>query len=344
MPLRGSGCILMSPQDRQVRIFDSREHQGTEPWAYNQALGGPNAGRYLHVDWPCEIYYKREFPCIDRSQPDFEDPQDMFNSYDSPEEASNLVVAELHNHDIVLSDRPSSTVDPGCYIKYEFQSAYLLRDPRPSRQDTTVGYRRFVTFVFGTVDHLEMTSVRPGGTGKRPHSKANAKTLMQAVQDQRALLQREEQIRQILEQADDAVTAGRYEDAIAYYTQAKKIDVENSVSLTARFERAQALKEQFQRVRTLSEQAAQARGRGDLTMAQMLLEQASQLGEKNTALCNAHSIILRDIRRREEEGIRIEDLLRCAREEYDARKYTEAIAQCAKRRRSTRRTVRCSSC
>lgn len=150
------------PQDGQVRIFDSREHQGTEQWAYNQALGGPNAGRYLHFDWPCEIYYKREFPCIDRSQPDFEDPQDIFNSYDSPEEASNLVVAELHNHDIVLSDRPSSTVDPGCYIKYEFQSAYLLRDPRPTRRDTTIGYRRFVTFVFGTVDHLEMTSVRPG--------------------------------------------------------------------------------------------------------------------------------------------------------------------------------------
>jgi serine/threonine-protein kinase len=157
-------------------------------------------------------------------------------------------------------------------------------------------------------------------------SNASAKTLMQEVQDQLTQLQRGEQIRQILEQAEDAVASQQYDDAITYYTQAKKLDVEGSSALTERIEQVQGLKEKFQQVRSLSEQASEARRRGDLTMAQDLLEQALELDEKNTNLRNAHSIILREIRR-QQEGIKIEDLLKSAREEYGTRRYTEAIAR-----------------
>jgi len=154
---------------------------------------------------------------------------------------------------------------------------------------------------------------------------ASAKTLMQDVQEQLNHLQRGEQIRQILEQAEDAVASQHYEDAISYYMQAKKLDTEGAFALTGRLEQMQALKEQYQQVRALSEQASEARKRGDLTQAQNLLEQALQLDEKNTNLRNAHSIILREIKRKQ-EGIKIEDLLKNAREEYSTRKYTEAIA------------------
>lgn len=157
-------------------------------------------------------------------------------------------------------------------------------------------------------------------------SNARAKALMQEVQDQLNQLQRGEQLRQILEQAEDAVASQRYEDAIAHYEQAKKLDVEGTLGLSERLEQVKALKEQFFQVRTLSEQAGEARRRGDLTAAQNLLEQALQLDEKNTGLRGAHSILLREIRRKE-EGAKVEDLLRSAREEYSARKYTEAIAK-----------------
>ena len=157
-------------------------------------------------------------------------------------------------------------------------------------------------------------------------SNTDAKTLMQDVQDQLNQLQRGEQVRQMVEQAEDAVASRRYEEAIDYYTQAKKLDVDGSFALTARLDQAQVLKEQFQRVRSLSEQASEARSRGDLTTAQNLLEQALQLDEMNTALRNAHSIILREIKRKQ-DGVRVEDLLKSAREEYSTRRYTEAIAR-----------------
>jgi len=153
----------------------------------------------------------------------------------------------------------------------------------------------------------------------------NTKALLQEVQDQLIQMQRGEQFRQILGQAEDAVASQQYDDAITYFTQAKQLDVEGSSDLTARIEQVRALQERLQQVRSLSEQASEARRRGDLTMAQNLLEKALQLDEKNTNLRNAYSIILREIKRKQEE-IKIEDLLKSAREECSTRRYTEAIA------------------
>jgi hypothetical protein len=114
----------------------------------------------LHLDWPVQIYYRREFPCIDRATPGFSDDE-LGSEYDDPADCPNLINAELANHDVVIWDRPACSLAPGKYVKYEFQSAYLLRDPRPGRRDEQIGYRRFVVFVYGTVDHLEMTQTRP---------------------------------------------------------------------------------------------------------------------------------------------------------------------------------------
>lgn len=153
-----------------------------------------------------------------------------------------------------------------------------------------------------------------------------ARTLMQELQDQLNQLQRGEQLRQVLEQAESAITARRYEDAVTYYLQAQKLDVDRSSSVTERLQQAQALKDQFQRVRALSLQASEARSRGDLTMAQNLLAEALQIDDKNTDLRNAHSIILREIKRKE-DMFKVEELLRKAREECATRNYTEAIVR-----------------
>ena len=154
----------------------------------------------------------------------------------------------------------------------------------------------------------------------------NTRILLQEVQDQLNHLQRGEQLRQILGQAEDAVASQQYDDAITYFTQAKKLDAEGSSDLTARIEKVEALQARLQQVRSLAEQASEARKRGDLTMAKNLLERALKLDENNTNLRNAHSIILREIKRKQ-EGIKIEDLLKSAREEYSARRYTDAIAR-----------------
>jgi hypothetical protein len=143
---------------REKETINLSEDHGTEPWACGP--GNVNTGRFLHLDWPVQIYYRREFPCIDRATPGFSDDE-LFSEYDDPAGCTNLIKAELANHDVVLWDRPACSLAPGEYVKYEFQSAYLLRDPRPGRQDEQIGYRRFVVFVYGTVDHLEMTQTRP---------------------------------------------------------------------------------------------------------------------------------------------------------------------------------------
>jgi eukaryotic-like serine/threonine-protein kinase len=155
-------------------------------------------------------------------------------------------------------------------------------------------------------------------------SHADVRLLMQDVQDQIGHLQRGEQLRQVVEQAGDAVESKRYDEAIAFYEQAAKLDLENTCGLTERIEAARASKEQAQRVRTLWDQANEARSRGDLTMAEELLGQAVRIDEKSTDLRNAHSIVLREVRHRD-QGRRVEKLLQRAREEYSGRRYTEMI-------------------
>lgn len=155
-------------------------------------------------------------------------------------------------------------------------------------------------------------------------SNAGARLLMQDVQDQLGNMQRGEQLRQVVEQAEDAVESQHYDEAIAFYKQAAKLDLENVYGLTERIEVARARKEQTQSVRTLWDQAREARSRGDLTMAEELLGQAVRIDEKSTDLRNAHFIVLREIRRRE-EGRRVEGLLQRAREQYSGKRYTEMI-------------------
>ncbi|HTZ90679.1 MAG TPA: protein kinase [Alloacidobacterium sp.] len=155
---------------------------------------------------------------------------------------------------------------------------------------------------------------------------ATARMLMQQVQEQLSQLQRGEQLRQLLEQAGEALTARRFDDAITFYSQAAKLDSDNAHSVAERLEEAQAQKAQVLRVRSLWEQASEARRRGNLTAAQNLIEQALEIDENSTDLRNAYSIVLREIRNKE-QSMQVENLLTAAREEYNARHYTEAIAR-----------------
>lgn len=153
-----------------------------------------------------------------------------------------------------------------------------------------------------------------------------AKLLLQEVQDNLNLLQRSEQVRQVLEQAEEAAAKRQFDDAITFFSQAAQLDREKAFDITAKLEQVRMLKDQAQRGRFLWEQANDARSKGDLTQAEQFLSEALRLDEKSTDLRNARSIVLREIKRRQ-DAAQVEELVSSAREEYSARRYTEAIAQ-----------------
>ena len=160
-------------------------------------------------------------------------------------------------------------------------------------------------------------------------SNADAKSLIHDVQTRLSQLQRGEQLRQIAEQAQTALSDRRWDDAIAFYQQAMKLDLEDALGLGERLQSAQEQKRQQQQLVALREQANEARKQGDLTQAQQYLKQALAIDERNTDLRNAHAVILREIERRQ-RGLHVEEHLQSARESYGAQQYTEAITHLRK--------------
>jgi serine/threonine-protein kinase len=154
----------------------------------------------------------------------------------------------------------------------------------------------------------------------------DAKALAVEVQERMNELQRSEQLRQLVEQAQSALEARRWEDAALFFEQAQGLDTEDTYDISRRLREVQEEKEQQQKLVALWEQASDARRRGDLTGAQELLSEALRIDARSTDLRNAYSVVVREIRRKQ-EAARVADLLRGARESYTMRRYTEAIAQ-----------------
>jgi predicted Ser/Thr protein kinase len=155
---------------------------------------------------------------------------------------------------------------------------------------------------------------------------AEVKALMTDVQDRLSHLQRGEQLRQFFEQAQNAQAERRWDDAIAGFQQAQKLDLENVFEIEERLQKVQDQRRQQQKVAALWKQANEARSHGDLSGAQEYLGQALRIDEHSTDLRNAYAMILREIRRRQQE-LQVEELLRSARQSYGNRQYTEAIAR-----------------
>ncbi len=104
------------------------------------------------------------------------------------------------------------------------------------------------------------------------------------------------------------------------------MDLENAYGLEGQLQQTQEARQQAQKVAALCEQAQEARSRGDLTGAQEFLGQALRMDENSTDLRNAYSIVLREVKRRQ-EAERVTGMLQAAREDYSTRRYSEAIAR-----------------
>ncbi len=153
----------------------------------------------------------------------------------------------------------------------------------------------------------------------------DAKILLSDVQDRLSYLQRGEQLRQIIAQAEDAANGRRWNDAIAFYQQARKLDAGDTFNLGERIDEAQQKKVLQVRVLELCTQAEEARVLGDLAKAQDYLGQALKADSRSTEVRNAYSDVLREVKHKQQQ-FQVEELLKIAQEESDQGKYTKAIA------------------
>lgn len=150
-----------------------------------------------------------------------------------------------------------------------------------------------------------------------------ARQLLGVVQQNLARLQRAEQIKQLLAEADEAVASSRYLEALNALDQATKLDPEN-VELVARIEQVRDKKQRADEVAGLMTQAQSLRDRGDWTGAINVLEKALRLDKDNAAIRSAHVEVSRQAKQAAQQQ-QVKELLGRARQEYTARRFTQAI-------------------
>jgi serine/threonine-protein kinase len=149
------------------------------------------------------------------------------------------------------------------------------------------------------------------------------KKLLREVQEKVSKQQKTVQLRQLLVEADEAVLAQHYAEALEIYTQAASIDRDNP-DLAAKIENARALKDKADKVAAYLEQARVARKRNDYVAASELIDQAIDLDDRNTDLRNERARILQEAERASKERAR-RQFSDAAKGQLAVRQFTEAI-------------------
>ncbi len=162
---------------------------------------------------------------------------------------------------------------------------------------------------------LQLVRIDPQHTG--------ARQLLGVVQQNLARLQRAEQVRQLVAEADEAVASSRYPEALNALDQAIKLDPEN-VELATRLEEIRQRKQRADEVAGLMTQAEGLRERGDLTGAIKVVERALKLDQDSTAIRAIHAELARQAKQAAQQQ-QVKELLGKARHEYTARRFTQAI-------------------
>jgi serine/threonine protein kinase len=147
--------------------------------------------------------------------------------------------------------------------------------------------------------------------------------MLRDVQDRLARQQKSEQVRQTLNQAEEAVLGQRYVEALDLYKQAQRIDP-NSHGITEKIEHVQGLKTKVDKIAALQQQARDARQRSDFTAASKLIEQALQLDERNTDLRNERAGIVQEMERQAKDGTR-RRLMDVGKASLSSRDFTGAL-------------------
>jgi eukaryotic-like serine/threonine-protein kinase len=162
---------------------------------------------------------------------------------------------------------------------------------------------------------LQLVRIDPQHTG--------ARQLLGIVQQNLALLQRAEQIRQLIAEAEEAAASDRYAEALASLDQALQL-APNHEEAKSRLQSVKEKKQRYDELTTLMTQADSLRERGDWTGALKVAEKALQLGQQDTKVRALYTEISRQAKLAAQQN-QIRELMGKARIEVSARRFTEAI-------------------
>ena len=162
---------------------------------------------------------------------------------------------------------------------------------------------------------LQLVRIEPQHTG--------ARQLLVVVQQNLARLQRAEQVRQLVAEADEALASARYTAAMGSLDQALQLDPDND-DLKRRLDSARKQKQRADEIAALMTQAESLRERGDWTGAIQVAGKALKLDETNTAIRFTVDELNRQAKLAAQQQ-QVRELLGKAREEYSARRFTRAI-------------------
>jgi tetratricopeptide (TPR) repeat protein len=150
-----------------------------------------------------------------------------------------------------------------------------------------------------------------------------ARQLIAQVQQNLMLRQRAEQIRQLRQQAQEAASDKRYEEAIADLQEACSIDPANS-ELSDLLETVRQKKRRRELVEGYLRQADTARDRGDLESAEAVIAKALEVDSEDSRVRSAHVALARLIEEAARQA-KARQLLENARKEIGARHFTAAM-------------------
>lgn len=154
-------------------------------------------------------------------------------------------------------------------------------------------------------------------------SHTQARKLLSEVNQNLAKMQRAEQVRQLVAEAEATLAGSRYPEGLGLLDQALKLDPENR-EIAARIEQVKETKRRFDEIEALMGQAAGLRQRGDLTGALRVVEKAVEVSGGDTRLRNIHNEISREVRTQAQQE-QMKELLGKARQELGSRRFTAAI-------------------
>jgi serine/threonine-protein kinase len=150
-----------------------------------------------------------------------------------------------------------------------------------------------------------------------------ARQLLSSVQQNLARMQRTEQIRQLVAEAQEAIAAARFQEAMSALEQAIKLDPENP-ALLAQMEEAKEKKRRHEEIGALMSQADQLRERADYTGALQAVEKALTLDQQNSGIRKVFAELSQQAKVAAKQG-QIREMLGKAKLEISSRHYTAAV-------------------
>ena len=162
---------------------------------------------------------------------------------------------------------------------------------------------------------LQLVRIDPQHTG--------ARQLYNVVQQNLARLQRAEQIRQLIAEADEAVLSSRFTEALGSLDNALQLDPENA-EIKARVEQVKEKKRRYDEIGSLVSQADSLKERGDFTGALRVVEKALSLDQQDTKIRALHAEIARQAKLAAQKE-QVREMLGKAKTEISSRRFTGAI-------------------